>query len=330
MKYLEVVAEASSTPTLIAVADKVKAFDIRFGPIGDDGMRLCRLLVREDRSQEALDTLQTLLGAQHEARIVVLPIEATWPKPDPVVDEREETATEMRESLLATVERNCRVDRDAIGLIFLSTVVAAIGLIENSPAVVIGAMVIAPLLGPNLALSLGTALGELGLVRKSARALVTGVALALAISAVVGLVWPDDFTGSRELTTRTLVGLDAVALALASGAAAALSLTTGLSSILVGVMVAVALLPPAAAAGLMIGIAHWPEAIGAGLLLAVNIVCINLAAKLVFVVKGIHPRKGVDAERARRVTLVYVIGWLVTLAVLMTMIWLRRSLGGGA
>jgi uncharacterized hydrophobic protein (TIGR00341 family) len=326
MKYLEVVAEAGSTQTLVALADKVKAFDIRFGPIGDDGMRTVRFLLREDRSQECLDLLETLLGAQTLARIVVLPIEATWPKPDPVVDEKEASATTMRESLLAAVEHSGRIDRNAIGLIVLSTLVAAIGLIEDSPAVVIGAMVIAPLLGPNLALSLGTALGELALVRRAALALVVGVALAVALSALVGLVWPGDFAGSHELSARTLVGLDTVALALASGAAAALSLTTGLSAVLVGVMVAVALLPPAAAAGLMIGVADWPAATGAALLLAVNIVCINLAAKLVFILKGIHPRKGVDAERARRVTAVYVVGWLVTLSALLVAIWLRGSL----
>jgi len=58
------------------------------------------------------------------------------------------------------------------------------------------------------------------------------------MSIVIGFVWPTE-TFSPELISRTEVGLDSVALALASGAAAALSLTTGLSSVLVGVMVAV-------------------------------------------------------------------------------------------
>lgn len=324
MKYVEVVAEASSTQTLVGVADKVKAEDIRFGPIGEDDMRPCRLLVRDDRLQEALDLTQSLLGAQICSRIVVMPIETILPKPEIAEEEVEEKAPETRERLLATVERNCRLDRDVLGLIFLSALVASIGLIEDSPAVVIGAMVIAPLLGPNLALSLGTALGELALVRKSALTLAVGVLISLGVSITVGLLWPGEFGDSRELTSRTLVGMDSVALALASGAAAALSLTTGLSSILVGVMVAVALLPPAAAIGLMLGSAQWTGAIGAALLLAVNIVSINLAAKLVFLTKGIHPRKGVDADRARKVTLVYVFGWLVTLGGLMLAIYLKK------
>ena len=82
MKYVEVVAEATSTDTLIGIADKVKALDIRFFPVGDDGMRPCRMLVRDDHLQEALDITQSLLGAQMTARIVVLPVETILPKPD--------------------------------------------------------------------------------------------------------------------------------------------------------------------------------------------------------------------------------------------------------
>jgi len=95
---------------------------------------------------------------------------------------------------------------------------------------------------------------------------------------------------SVELLARTSVGLDGVLLALASGLAAALSLTTGLSSVLVGVMVAVALLPPTATAGIMLGAGNFELATGALLLLAVNVVCVNIAAKLVFLFRGVRPR----------------------------------------
>jgi uncharacterized hydrophobic protein (TIGR00341 family) len=174
-------------------------------------------------------------------------------------------------------------------LVMLSTAVAAIGLIKNNVAVVIGAMLIAPLLGPNLAFGLGTALGDISLMRKSALTNSVGIILAVILSVVVGVFWPFDVS-SPELAARAVVGLDSVALALASGAAAALSLTTGLSSVLVGVMVAVALLPPAVTLGLMLGHEDTAAAVGAGLLLAINVVCINLAIKVVFFIKGIHPR----------------------------------------
>lgn len=174
-------------------------------------------------------------------------------------------------------------------LVVLSTIVAAIGLIESNVAVVIGAMVIAPLLGPNLAFGLGTALGDISLMRKSALTTSAGISLAVALSVVIGIFWPFDVS-SPELAARTNVWLDSVALALASGAAAALSLTTGLSSVLVGVMVAVALLPPAVTLGIMLGLGNINLALGAGLLLAINVVCVNLAIKVVFFLKDIRPR----------------------------------------
>ena len=126
--------------------------------------------------------------------------------------------------------------------------------------------------------------------------------------------------------SRTEVALDSVALALASGAAAALSLTTGLSSVLVGVMVAVALLPPAATLGLMLGYGHTGLALDAGLLLAVNVVCVNLASKIVFDFKGIRPRTWLEKEKAKHAKVVYILGWLVTLSILMFVIYARRSL----
>lgn len=117
-----------------------------------------------------------------------------------------------------------------------------------------------------------------------------------------------------------------MALALASGAAAVLSLTTGLSSVLVGVMVAVALLPPAATFGLMLGSGQFGMATGAGLLLAMNIVCINFAAKLVFLLKGIHPRTWWETQKAKRAMVAYLAIWAVSLALLVVLIYLRRWL----
>jgi uncharacterized hydrophobic protein (TIGR00341 family) len=325
MKYVEVVADSGSSNTVQAVAEKAKAVDFRLGAVGEDGMRQMRMLVSDDHLQLALDTLQNTLGAQPTARIAVLNVEVSLPKPDEDRRKQEDLATAARESLYEGVEKNAQLDAGFLMLVVLSTVAAAIGLIENNVAVVIGAMVIAPLLGPNLALSLGTALGDISLMRKSAQTLFAGILLAVVLSAGLGMLWPSGPT-SHELMLRTEVGLDSVALALASGAAAALSLTTGLSSVLVGVMVAVALLPPAATLGLMLGQGRIDFAIGAGLLLAINIVCVNLASKIVFFIKDIRPRTWVEKEKAKRAMVVYMAGWLVTLILLILVIYARRSM----
>ncbi len=325
MKYVEVVADAGSADTVSAIAEKHELSDFRIGVVGEDKLQPMRLLVTDDKLQSVLDSLQTLLGVQPSARIVVLPVEIALPKPSEEERKEEDAATAAREALYNGVEKNVRLDLNYLILVVLSTIVAAIGLIENNVAVVIGAMVIAPLLGPNLAFGLGTALGDIPLMWKSIFTATVGIVLAIALSVAIAMIWPFDIS-SPEIAARTQVGLDSVALALASGAAAALSMTTGLSSVLVGVMVAVALLPPAVTLGLMLGYGNFNLAVGAGLLLLINLVCVNLACKLVFIFKGINPRTGYEKKRARRAMTIYILVWLGTLIMLMLFIYSRRAL----
>lgn len=327
MKLVEIMADAGSADTVSAIAEKYKARDFRLGLIGDNGTQTMRLLVTDDKLQATLDTLQMVLGAQPEARILVFPVEIALPKGPEEERSQEDSATVARERLYQSVEKSARLDGSFLVLVILSTIVAAIGLIENNVAVVIGAMVIAPLLGPNLALALGTALGDVSLMRKALATTAAGIALAVTLSLALGLLWPFDLA-SDELMARTDVGLDSVALALASGAAAVLSLATGLPSVLVGVMVAVALLPPAATLGLMLGHGEVALAKGAGLLLVVNVVCVNLASKLVFLIKGVRPRTGAEKEKARRAMTAYILVWLGTLILLVFAILGRQVLGG--
>lgn len=182
-----------------------------------------QLLVTDDRLQDVLDSLQGILGAQPYARIVVTPLETVLPRPPRWEKRKSSSPTATREALYTSVERNVELDLNYVLLVVLSRVVAAIGLMESNVAVVIGAMVIAPLLSPNLALGLGTALGDLHLMRKSLITTFAGIVLAILLSFAMGLTLPFNLA-SHELMTRTVVGLDSVILAPASGAAAALSL----------------------------------------------------------------------------------------------------------
>jgi len=326
MKYVEVIAESGSSDTIRAIADQSNAEDLRSGIPGEDGMQWSRMLIEDDVLQDVLDKLQHVLGAQPTARITVLPVEMSLPKSDEQIERKKKTSKlAAREALYEEVKNSAELDRNYIVLVVLSTIVASIALIENNVAVVIGAMVIAPLLGPNLALSVGTALGDTALMAKSAKTLTVGIVLAIALSTSIGFFWNfENF--SPELMSRTIVGIDSAVLALASGAAAALSLTTRLSSVLVGVMVAVALLPPATTLGIMLGKGNISFATDAGLLLAVNIVSVNLASKIVFWAKGVSPRTWYEKEKARKAMRIYLIGWFVSLLALMLFIYTRTTL----
>ncbi len=324
MRAIDVITPAGQVETVLSLAEQhCEDHWVDAGAL--DGRQTVHMLVSAENSQKVLDGLQVFLGSTAEARVIVSSVEATLP----VFQERAAESkpgnkgiASSREELLSDMEKGSKLDRNFLILVFLSTIVAAVGLIKDNVAVVIGAMVIAPLLGPNLSLALGTALGEKKLMLRSINTNLAGLGLTLVLSILIGLLWPVDIN-SRELLARTDVGLDSVALALASGAAAVLSITTGLSSVLVGVMVAVALMPPAVTLGLMLSSGQFSLAAGALFLLAVNVVCLNFAANFVFIAKGVAPRTWHEKKRARRSTIFSIIFWAVLLALLMAVIFLK-------
>lgn len=335
MKIIEVIADAAHHDTIRAIAEQLQVEDIWFGPQNEDGRIATRILTQPENRQKVLDALQTIFHNADNYHVLIIPLDTALPKPVEAKEQQEEEKTKekerkkaammsTREEILAQVEKDALLDNNFILLVILSAIVAAIGLLENNLAVIVGAMVIAPLLGPNIAFSLGASLGEKELVLESLKSIFVGIMVAILFSIGIGLVWPGNFD-SIELMSRTDVAYSGTAIALASGAAASLSLVSGTSSVLVGVMVAVALMPPAVTIGLMLSIGAYDDALGAGLLLAVNIVCINLSSKLVFLFRGIKPRTWLEAHKAKQSRLLYIGVWIIMLALLFFMIYLRHK-----
>ncbi len=199
--------------------------------------------------------------------------------------------------------------------VLLSTIVVAIGLLKGNAAVIIGAMVIAPLLSPNLSFALATALSDHRTSILALRTLLLGTAVSFGLAALMGKLWTD-FPIGAELLSRTQIHFDSALLAIAAGAAAVLSLTRGISAVLVGVMVAVALIPPLATAGLYVGRELFEPGLRAIHLFAINVVSINLAAHLTFAAVGVAPRTATLAALARRRTAAYTMLWASLLGVL--------------
>ena len=321
MKIIEAISDESYIGSIKNIVEKNDAPD--FWVVSSDGeeRKVVRILVKPEQRQIILDALQEILATSFSYRVVVIPVEVALPREEAEEETEIISATETtREELYNSIGKNARLNQTYLLLIFLSTVVVAIGLLKDNVAVVIGAMVIAPLLGPNLAMALGTALGDTDLMWKAFKTGLAGMSLALALSILIGIFWPLNIE-SRELLARTYVGLDSAVLAMASGAAAVISLTSGIPSILVGVMVAVALLPPAATMGLMLGAGQTDLAYGAAFLLAVNIVAINLSAKLGFLIQGIKPRTWLEKKKAKQSMQSYIIIWVLTLAALLFVIY---------
>lgn len=127
-----------------------------------------------------------------------------------------------------------------------------------------------------------------------------------------------------EIASRTHAGIYDVLLAVAAGTAGALAFTKGFPTALIGVMVAVALLPPAVTAGLLVGSGRLESAVRALGLLATNVACLNLAALVTFLGQGIQPRSFWDEKKAKKAAGRAVLFWLalvILLALVITFTW---------
>jgi uncharacterized hydrophobic protein (TIGR00341 family) len=325
MKYLEIIIHEHSIDIVKKIAQNTKAKDLRHYPIDTDHMQLSRMIVSDDCLEEAIDGFSHVIGAQPMAKIIILPIEAYLPKQSELQDKKEEKATVAREAIYNEMMQNTHINTNFVSLLVLSTIVAAIGLIQNDLAIIIGAMVIAPLLGPNIAFSFATSIGDSKLMYSSLKTVLFGVFISIALPMVIAFFLDNSFNND-ELLSRTHVDFDSFVLALASGAAASLSITTGLSSVLVGVMVSVALLPPAVVFGIMLGSGNNELAIGSGILLLINIISINLASKAVFFIKNIRPRLWHEKEEAKKATIIYTTSWIVILVSLSIYLYFHPNL----
>jgi uncharacterized hydrophobic protein (TIGR00341 family) len=344
LRIIEISAPQSSSDKIKELAELYDAIDCwqserRSWLYNNDDTRITsRILVDVENQQNTLDALQRAISSNQDWRITLIPVETTLPKP--VKSEKLSEGSKgkfkikdilrgsvTREELYDDMEKGTRLSVDFLLLVVLSSLVAGIGLIQSDVAVIVGAMVIAPLLGPNLALAFGSALGSRELILKSIKANVAGLGLTLIVSISAGFFIPfDNIQDSIEMMNRTNVGFASIVLALASGAAAVLSLTMGASSALVGVMVAVALMPPAVTMGIMMGNGQWEYAYGSSLLLTTNVVCVNLAAQSIFRLKGIKPRTWYEEKKAKKASLINISIWFAMLIILAILIWLKSDL----
>jgi uncharacterized hydrophobic protein (TIGR00341 family) len=302
-----------------------------------EGKTLIRILLTAEATEAVLDTCEKNFSGAEGFRVILLPVEASLPRPEvpkegtPKAEEQpqeqapqEKVERISREELYQDIVDAARISRVYVTMIFLSTIVAAIGLLENSVTIIIGAMVIAPLLGPNVAFSLATTLGDIELARNSLKTNIAGILLSIVFSVLIGFVFkaPPDIP---QIASRVHVGIPSIVVALASGSAGALAFTSGVSAALIGVMVAVALLPPLVTFGMLLGAGHIHEAIGALILLFTNIICVNLAGVITFLLQGIRPLTWWEEDKAKKATRTAIVLWVSLLAILIAIILLFRG-----
>ncbi len=254
-------------------------------------------------------------GVERDAYTVVLAAEAVESERfDRLVERYEEERDEeriAREELRARAQDLAPSLRGFVLMTVVSSLVATAGLLLNSPATVVGSMVIAPLIGPAMAVGVGTVLDEDDLTRRGVRLQAVGLVLTVVaaglFAAVVrfgGIVPPGlDIVAVDEIGERIAPDVLTLPIALGAGVAGAHSLRSGVSTALVGVMIAVALVPPAAVVGIGIAWGLPAVALGATVLVSVNVLSINLAVLATLWYSGYRPDRLFRTDEARTATL---------------------------
>ncbi len=205
-----------------------------------------------------------------------------------------------RESLITFAQNNSRINTEYLMLVVASAVITSLGLILDNIAVIVGGMVIAPVLGPILAITIGIVLGKPKLIKQGISAEIIGIVFAILVGFMWGVFIPN-VELSNSLRIRMYPTLADLFIAIAAGAAAAYSLMKGqLRAGLVGVMVAASLLPVMCTIGIGISFANQEMILGAFLLLGGNYLGLLLANIIVFYIKGLKPQNWYQ-NKARKI-----------------------------
>lgn len=274
-----------------------------------------------EQDQELFDELQDMSGNSDSIRMIIQPVDASFPKnyrdEEQEAEENEPGFFDIisREEMTEIVAPQARLNGTYLSLVALSAVVATIALIQGNVAVLIGAMVLTPLLGPNLALTFAAATGQLDLMKRAVISGTAGAALTLLIAAATGFA--TGVSAGDDITTMLVsFGFESLLVAACAGIAATLLLLQGGLSALIGVMVAVAFLPPLAMTGLSLGTGNYYTSLNALLLFSINVSVFNLSANGVLLLAGIRPHRSDQDELSKRVIAVYLSGWIAAICLL--------------
>jgi len=204
-----------------------------------------------------------------------------------------------RSAVYRQIREEARADIDFFVMISLASIIATLGLLLNSPAVIIGGMLVAPLMSPIIGIALGIALGNIRLLRDVAESTIKGVFLAVVIALFLASISPLTEV-NEEILTRTTPNLLDLVVALASGAAGAYAVSRkDVSAALPGVAIAAALVPPLGVIGVGLAMQRAEVAGGGLLLFSTNLVAIILAGAIMFLLLGFRPARGVREREIR-------------------------------
>ncbi len=258
-------------------------------------------------------SIPTIISRARESKRTIQ-IQRIWgaisdPLPKLSLQQHLAVAQSMRDSAVPTI--------DFFILIGLAAGIASLGLLQNSGAVIIGAMLVAPLMSPILAMGMSMVLVEFNVLRTAMEATIKGVALAILVGVVMVILSPIK-EPTIEILARTQPNILDLMVALLSGAAAGYALSRKeVAAAMPGVAIAAALVPPLCVVGYGLAVSDLAISAGALLLFTTNLIAIVLAAAVTFLALGFKPERAERSDLARslRITAISLAVVFIVLAI---------------
>jgi uncharacterized hydrophobic protein (TIGR00341 family) len=257
------------------------------------------ILVPDEIVDKVIDELSKALNFEnlkHRPNMIsVTNVDATI---SPILDDLKEKFKKMGEgkspieAIVSPLEKYLHFNSDFMITLSISSIIALAGLFLDNVAVIIGAMLISPILGP---ISLAVVSGSIGKLKSFAKAqlmIFSMIGLAMSLSFILTLV-VSQFIG-MDTTQQILIRTNATSLdiliAILLGSAGALALRTNLPELLVGVAIAAALVPPVVVMGIGLALMHLPMISGSFFLTIANLLGLELGGMVTLRLKGVTPR----------------------------------------
>lgn len=266
-------------------------------------------VIEADLAREAADDVVARLTAQdidHAGGVTLAPLDLALSDAAGAAEREapgDPADAVVWEELLARTGEESRLNATFLAFLSIACLLAAVGVITDSPVTIVGAMVLGPEFGPLAALAVGLVRRRGDLVRRASSALAVGFPLAMAVTAVgtfvgsrIGLFDADTLRDGTEADFVYQVGPWSLIVAVLAGAAGMLSMTSAKSAALVGVFISVTTVPAAGYASVALILGEWSRFAGSALQLAVNLVAIVVAAAAVLLVRRATWTSGDDGR----------------------------------
>jgi len=318
-RSIEMIIHNNEKDNVVKTLDSLDLLNYNYSSISNSLTRF-NIVVKQENTEKILEVLQNQFSSLEGFNILVQHIDVYLPAPvakkkekSSIYDIKKERIS--REEIYRYIIGMTNLNSIYLLMVILSTLVAAVGVLNNNVALIIGAMIIAPLMGPGIGLSYGIIMGDRDLVFVALKSSMVGILIAFIISVFLGTILTINPT-IPSIITRTNVGHGGFIVALASGFAGALAVTTELSSTLVGVMIGISLMPPLVTFGLLVGSGDYFLAWGAFLIFIVNLMCIYFASLLTFYKEELKPLDTNKVESVHKSSKRYIYIFLIILIVL--------------